>query len=83
MLLFPIPTIAHVWLIYIQPGHPRVIPQTFILSSLQEVIKPSWRQILVSVSSYFFEVDFNNVWYFDGFFVRQVKVWYNNNKVDF
>ena len=32
-------------------------PQTTGLSSLQELIRPSWRQILVSVFLYLFEVD--------------------------
>ena len=57
MLLFSIPPIAHVWLLDLQPGHPRAIPQTPGLSSLEELIRPGWIKILVSIFSYFFEVD--------------------------
>ena len=56
MLLFSIPPIAHVWLLDLKPGNARAITQTPGISSSQELVRPSLRQMLVSVFSYFFQL---------------------------
>ena len=57
MFLFSIPPTAHVWLLDLQPGNSRSIPQTPGLSGLEELIRPGWIKMLVAMFSYFFEVD--------------------------